>query len=183
MNIDEELKAKLQKIKALADRWVGGEKENAKRMLAKLCEENGIHLSELEDVYILKLILPRIVEPVIANIVYSMIWSDTFNNIYEGGIFTMRDNYKDLLVEAKWPSNIMLELKVWIEHYVQLYRDNRESIIESIPYSFCDKYSMRNIETNGEGASISDEERDKIIGLSRVMRDDDWPRKRLISNN
>ena len=48
MNI-EELKARLRKMKALADHGVGGERENAERLLAEIAAEHGIDLDELEE--------------------------------------------------------------------------------------------------------------------------------------
>lgn len=38
-----------QKLKALSDQGVGGEKENATRMLIALCEKHGIPLSDITD--------------------------------------------------------------------------------------------------------------------------------------
>lgn len=45
----ESLKDKLFKLKALAERGVGGEADNARRLLLKLCADNGIDLSGLDD--------------------------------------------------------------------------------------------------------------------------------------
>lgn len=44
----ESLKDKLFKLKALAERGVGGEADNARRLLLKLCADNGIDLSDLD---------------------------------------------------------------------------------------------------------------------------------------
>ena len=45
----ESLKDKLFKLKALAERGVGGAADNARRLLLKLCADNGIDLSDLDD--------------------------------------------------------------------------------------------------------------------------------------
>ena len=45
----ESLKDKLFKLKALAERGVGGEADNARRLLLKLCADNGIDLSKLDE--------------------------------------------------------------------------------------------------------------------------------------
>ena len=45
----ESLKDKLFKLKALAERGEGGEADNARRLLLKLCADNGIDLSGLDD--------------------------------------------------------------------------------------------------------------------------------------
>ena len=47
----ESLKDKLFKLKALAERGVGGDADNARRLLLKLCADNGIDLSDLDDMY------------------------------------------------------------------------------------------------------------------------------------
>lgn len=44
----ESLKDKLFKLKALAERGVGGEADNARRLLRKLCADNDIDLSDLD---------------------------------------------------------------------------------------------------------------------------------------
>ena len=49
MQLDEKLKEKLLKIKALADWWVWWEKDNAKRMLDKMLEANWITVDDLND--------------------------------------------------------------------------------------------------------------------------------------
>ena len=46
----EEILERLRKMKALADRGVGGERENAERLLAEIAAEHGINLAELEEV-------------------------------------------------------------------------------------------------------------------------------------
>lgn len=45
----ESLKAKLKKLKALAEKGVGGEAINAQRLLERLCAENDISLDDLDD--------------------------------------------------------------------------------------------------------------------------------------
>ena len=45
----EEILERLRKMKALADRGEGGERENAERLLAEIAAENGIDLDELDD--------------------------------------------------------------------------------------------------------------------------------------
>lgn len=47
-NIDEKLQAKLRKLEALAERGVGGEKENARRMLVKLLARHGLTIHDLD---------------------------------------------------------------------------------------------------------------------------------------
>jgi len=49
MSLDEKLLAKIQKIQALAERGVGGEKDNAARMLAKLLQKHGLTLDDLGE--------------------------------------------------------------------------------------------------------------------------------------
>ena len=48
MNIDE-IKARLMKMKALANAGVGGERANAEKLLAELAAKHGINLDEFED--------------------------------------------------------------------------------------------------------------------------------------
>ena len=48
MNIDE-IKARLMKMKALANAGVGGERANAEKLLIELAEKYGINLDEFED--------------------------------------------------------------------------------------------------------------------------------------
>lgn len=43
----ESLKAKLIKLQALADRSYQGEAENAKRLIKRLCEENGVSIEDI----------------------------------------------------------------------------------------------------------------------------------------
>lgn len=43
----ESLKAKLIKLQALADRGYQGEAENAKRLIKRLCEENGVSIEDI----------------------------------------------------------------------------------------------------------------------------------------
>lgn len=45
----ESLKDKLKKLMALAERGCGGEAENAKRLLERICAANGIDLGQLND--------------------------------------------------------------------------------------------------------------------------------------
>ena len=45
----DSLKDKLKKLKALAERGCGGESENARRLLERLCAANGIDLGLLDD--------------------------------------------------------------------------------------------------------------------------------------
>lgn len=45
----ESLQAKLKKLLALAEKGVGGEAVNARRLLEKLCEQHGISVEELLD--------------------------------------------------------------------------------------------------------------------------------------
>ena len=45
----EEILERLRKMKALADRGVGGERKNAERLLDEIAAENGIDLDELEE--------------------------------------------------------------------------------------------------------------------------------------
>ena len=46
---DEKLRIKLRKLLALAERGVGGERENAKRFLATLLRKNGLTLDDLQS--------------------------------------------------------------------------------------------------------------------------------------
>lgn len=53
MNGDEKyesLKSKLRKLAALAERGVGGEAENARRLLEQICREHGVSLDEILNV-------------------------------------------------------------------------------------------------------------------------------------
>lgn len=45
----EEILNRLMKLKALADRGVGGERKNAERLLAEIAAEHGIDLARLDD--------------------------------------------------------------------------------------------------------------------------------------
>lgn len=45
----EEILERLRKMKALADRGEGGERENAERLLAEIAAEHGIDLDELDE--------------------------------------------------------------------------------------------------------------------------------------
>ena len=45
----EEILNRLMKLKALADRGVGGERKNAERLLAEIAAEHGIDLANLEE--------------------------------------------------------------------------------------------------------------------------------------
>lgn len=43
----ESLKAKLRKLAALAERGVGGEAENARRLMEQICREHGVSIDEI----------------------------------------------------------------------------------------------------------------------------------------
>lgn len=43
----ESLKAKLRKLAALAERGVGGEAENARRLMERICREHGVSIDEI----------------------------------------------------------------------------------------------------------------------------------------
>ena len=45
----EEILDRLRKMKQLADRGVGGERENAERLLAEIAAQYGINLADLEE--------------------------------------------------------------------------------------------------------------------------------------
>jgi hypothetical protein len=47
--LNDTLKTRLLKLRALADRGVGGEAENAKRMLDAALKKNGVSIEELDD--------------------------------------------------------------------------------------------------------------------------------------
>jgi CRP-like cAMP-binding protein len=47
MATNDERMEKLKKLKALADRGIGGEKDNAAKLLAKMCEKYGISLEDV----------------------------------------------------------------------------------------------------------------------------------------
>lgn len=46
----ESLKAKLRKLAALAERGVGGEAENARRLMEQICREHGVSIDEILNV-------------------------------------------------------------------------------------------------------------------------------------
>ena len=46
----ESLKAKLRKLAALAERGVGGEAENARRLMEQFCREHGVSIDEILNV-------------------------------------------------------------------------------------------------------------------------------------
>lgn len=50
MNFNPELIAKIQKIHALAERGVGGEAENAKRILEAVARKHGLTEEDLSDI-------------------------------------------------------------------------------------------------------------------------------------
>lgn len=46
----ESLKAKLRKLAALAERGIGGEAENARRLMEQICREHGVSIDEILNV-------------------------------------------------------------------------------------------------------------------------------------
>lgn len=108
MNNKKEL---LEKLKALAQRGVGGEKENAELLLKKLMKKYNISDEELErdsiDLY--KIIIPRhfMMRKLASQVAYSVIGNDDTKGIYFSGnknkIFYFKGTQSEFLeFEAKY---------------------------------------------------------------------------------
>lgn len=77
--MDDRLKDLALKLKALADRGVGGEKVNAEKKLLELLKKHGLELSDLEDVKRTDhwFVVPRVHWLVFAHVVYKVCGRDT----------------------------------------------------------------------------------------------------------
>lgn len=180
MQIDEKLKEKMLKIKALAEWWVWWERENAQRILEKMCENAWITVDDLNDEITHKMTFKD-----------NKMWKLAFQTLlfcFWKKVCDEKVKYRSLqglrnrrFIELKWTPHEILQAKVAIDHYADLYKSNKRSIMKNLLSSFVNKYDLfpPDNEWGWWWSKLSYEDMMQIHNLMWSMPDDDGPRMRL----
>ena len=179
MQIDEKLKEKLLKIKALADWWVWWEKANAKRILDKMCEANWISIDDLNDETTHEIVFKS---NQLSKIAFMTLLHCFWKKACDEKVryYTMKWLRNRQFIEIKWKPSEILTAKTAIDHYVELFKINKKSILKNMLSSFINKYDLFASDYKWEWWSeLSYEDMLRIHDLMWEMPDDDGPRVRL----
>jgi len=173
--MDNNLKNKLLRIKALADQWIGWEKVNAINLLNKMCEEYWINVDDLNNIAHLNFVWNKTDSQIALHVITSILWYKKFEEMWWDA-YSYKFSRKHY-INLKWSESQILQIRIAIDHYINLYKKQKKSILKSIFPSFIHKYQLYNIDPSDW--SVNKHKNNLDFNLIRqmmwIMEDDIWP--------
>lgn len=156
----ESIKNKLKKLLALAERWVQGEAENARRLLEKLCKEYVVSIDELLD--------ENQVKYHFFEVGRNKIYLDLFAQCYYKVANKNRLSYKQIS-----RSKIAVEMTaIQYTEMVSLFAwhkanfDNElEEMKKNILIAYCRKHHLYSDVDSNDSMELTDEEKERLIKI------------------
>lgn len=164
--LDESVREQLRKIQALAEKGVGGEAENARRMLERLCEKHGVSpeslVSNEETVHRFPIVDARR---------WELFKSCAF--------FVLRRNEikfwkKRKAVEMRLTEVDAIDLRACFTHYSRAYVEEEELFFDAFVHK--NRIYGPPSESPEEPAPIDRERLERLIAMMRGMKSNTWTR-------
>lgn len=163
----ENIKNKLKRLLALAERGVQGEAENARKLLENLCKKHGVSIEELLD--------ENQMQYYRFNVGKNAIYKDLFAQCY------CKVAQKVLLIYRQ-PSRNQIEVEMTALQYAELtslfewHKDNFEKDFEDmksyILFAYCRKHHLYGDvkSDNDNDRELTEDERERLIKIMRMPR-------------
>lgn len=162
-NINPEFKALLLKLKALAERGVDGEQENAREMLVKMLERHGLELEDIEGgkIYKHEFTYGREYKKLSRQIIHTVLG-------YDAEVYEYKKKKQVWIVNCTEAQGIEIEQK--ISHYVKAFKKE----VEILYLAFIHKHELFAKTTcskqEEESQLLTDEEVEKITKMLSMMQ-------------
>lgn len=125
--IDDKLKNRIDKIRALAERGVGGEKATAQAKLDKLLSDNGLTLDDLTDEdthYYLFSYTDRFTRKLLCQVIYKILGADSGSKFY-------RTQGKRMKIGVYCSASQKIEIDLEYEFYRDLFFDEVDDMLSA----------------------------------------------------
>ena len=187
MNIDTKLKDKLQKLLALAERGVGGEKRNAKAMLDAMLEKHNLTLADISSEEKLKRLFPYETiadQTIIAQIIRKVTnGTDVYILARSKKVTQDLTDYEYVMVSELIDFHLPQFDK---ERKAMLVRHKKERSVFQTAYVQKHRLFRERTEPSSEPSGVSEEELMELLRAMRNLEDVSYQKKlsgRLIENS
>lgn len=164
----ESLKVKLRKLAALAERGVGGEAENARRLMEQICREHGVSLDEVLNVEEKKLYRFEIGRRKIDLSLFMQCFAKVTG---ERTLSYKQPNRSTILVELT--AYQYAEISSLFEWHKANFKRDVENLMETLFTAYVDKHNLYRTRSDNEPdeeLSLSPEDIRRIMAVA-ALRD------------
>lgn len=156
----ESIKSKLKKLLALAERGIGGEADNARRLLEKLCKEYGISLEGLLDENKKEWYIFDIGR----NEIYKALFAQCYFSIINGESMPYRTiSQSKIAVELTAMQDA--ELIGLYEWHKDNFNKDLEDMKQNILIAYCRKHHLYNDAMTDDDAELTADERKRLLKI------------------
>lgn len=154
---------KLQKLYNLAQRGVGGEKDNAEALLQKLLNKYNLTLADItEDSKSIRTVKYYSIQEqsLIAQLLWKLFDIQRIEYIPKEKTIVME------LTDVQW-----IELSEHLKFYIPLFREERKALMQQVLHAFFIKHNIFGENAASNSNEISMEDYSKLLDLASSMQD------------